>query len=100
MGRVFRSIWKMCPDGTDDAQASPMPVFNLSYAVTANALYGVVAGIRCGDISPFSPQDLPTARFVNCSSLDFQAAEQLSLSVSPDERYVLLAKPDEKGVPI
>ena len=27
--------------------------------------------------------------------LEFQAG--LSLSVSPDERYVLLAKPDEKG---
>ena len=42
-GSVLRSIWKMRPDGTDDAQAWPMPVFYLSYAVTANALYGVVA---------------------------------------------------------
>ena len=43
VGSVLRSIWKMRPDGTDDAQAWPMPVFYLSYAVTANALYGVVA---------------------------------------------------------
>ena len=43
VGSVLRSIWKMRPDGTDDAQAWPMPVFYLSYAVAANALYGVVA---------------------------------------------------------
>jgi len=35
------------------------------------------------------------ARFLKLLKLEFQP--RLGLSVSPDERYVLLAKPDEKG---
>jgi len=44
VGSVLRSIWKMRPDGTDDAQAWPMPVLYLSYAVTANAPTVVAPG--------------------------------------------------------
>jgi hypothetical protein len=90
VGSVLRSIWKMRPDGTDDAQAWPMPVFYLSYAVAANALYGVVARDpvrRYFSVQSIRPSD---GMVYELLKLEFQAG--LSLSVSPDERYLLLAQ--------
>jgi hypothetical protein len=73
-----------------------MPVSYLSYAVTANALYGVVARDpvrrRYFSVQWTRPSDGKVSELLK---LEFQP--RLGLSVSPDERYVLLAKPDEKG---
>ena len=62
--------------------------------MTANALYGVVARdparrfLRSVD----RPSDGKVSELLK---LEFQPRPDLS--VSPDEQYVLLAKPDEKG---
>jgi hypothetical protein len=86
----------MRPDGTDDAQAWPMPLFYLSNAVTANALYGVVARDparrRYFSVHWTRPSDGKAPKLLK---LEFQP--RLGLSVSPAERYVLLAKPDERA---
>ncbi len=93
--QVNGPIRRMHPDGGGDSEVFPLPASYLIYTVTANALYASVAP---GPGRPYpSVQSLRFAdgKISELFKLDF--APGLGLSVSPDERYLLITKPDEKG---
>ncbi|HEV3202532.1 MAG TPA: protein kinase [Bryobacteraceae bacterium] len=93
--QVTGPIRRMHPDGGDDGEVFPLPAYYLAYTVTANAVY---ASVGPGPGRPYpSVQSMRLAggKILEVLKLDFSAG--LGLSVSPDERYLLLTRPDEKG---
>jgi Tol biopolymer transport system component len=86
--------WKIHPDGSEDSQAFAPRTYSLAMAVTSNALYGYTV---TGPPPTYSIQSLRFAdsKISQVLPLDFQPG--LGLSLSPDERYMLLTRPDLKG---
>jgi Tol biopolymer transport system component len=88
-----KPLRKIRSDGGDDGEAIPLPVPSLAYTVTPAGVYFVSR--------PDEGQDsLQMFRFASGKveelvKLDYRPG--IGVSVSPDERYVLLTKPDQSG---
>jgi dipeptidyl aminopeptidase/acylaminoacyl peptidase len=91
----FGPVWKIHPDGSEDSQAFAPRTYSLAMAVTASAFYGsTVTGPQ--PVS-YSIQSLRFADDKISQVLPLDFSPGLGLSLSPDERYLLLTKPDLKG---
>jgi hypothetical protein len=90
----YSPVWKIHPDGSGDSAAFSPRTFGLSMVVTTSALYGVTV---TGSPASYSVQSLHFAdgKISQILALDFSPG--LGLSLTPDERYLLLTKPDLKG---
>jgi len=90
----YTPILKMRPDGSDDSIVFPQPANAPAAGVTPNALYALT---RTSSPPSYSVQALHFAdgKISKLLALDF--APILGLSLTPDERYLLLTKPDQKG---
>ena len=84
---------KIRSDGGDDGEAIPAPVRSLAYTVTPAGVYFVsLPGQDRGSLQMFRFATGKAAELANLDYIPF-----VGLSVSPDERYVLLTKPDQSG---
>jgi Tol biopolymer transport system component len=89
----YSSLRKIRSDGGSDSEAIPLSVGRLAYTVTPAGVYFVPRSSQDG----FSLQmfRFATGKVAELVKLDYLPG--LGLSVSPDERYVLLTKPDQSG---
>jgi dipeptidyl aminopeptidase/acylaminoacyl peptidase len=86
------TIRKIRTDGSNDSEAIPLRVPMLSYTATPTGVYFVVIG---RENSTLQLLRFATGKIVELMKLDYPP--YLGLSVSPDERYVLVTKPDQNG---
>jgi Tol biopolymer transport system component len=90
----YGPVWKIHPDGSGESVAFSPLTRGLSMVVTKSALYGdtVTGAARTHSIQSLHFADGKISQLL---ALDF--APGLGLSLSADERYLLLTKPDLKG---
>ena len=88
------SVWRIHPDGNEDGQVFAPRTYGNAMTVTANGFYGdTMTG------PPFS-DSVQALRFADgkiSQVLPLEFSPGLGLSLTPDERYLLLTKPDLKG---
>jgi len=93
----YGGLRRIRPDGRDDEATSAEGVPLLTYVTTPSGLW--FAASPSQDRPYWSIQhlggDARTPREV--AKLDFPSGANLSLSISPDERYALITKPDLSG---
>jgi eukaryotic-like serine/threonine-protein kinase len=90
----FVPLWKIRPDGSGEATTFPGPATALNMAITRNALYCFNPPGQPGAVS------IQALRFADSKAsqvLSLEFSPGAGLSVSPDERYLLLTRPDLKG---
>jgi dipeptidyl aminopeptidase/acylaminoacyl peptidase len=90
--RIIGPIRKIRTDGSNDSEAIPLPVQMLKYTVKPTGVYFVVNG---RENSTLHLLRFATGKIVKLMKLDYLPL--IGLSVSPDERYVLVTKPDQNG---
>jgi dipeptidyl aminopeptidase/acylaminoacyl peptidase len=94
-GAVSGELRRMHPDGSGDNVVLSLPVLGLAYTVMPSGVYAVV---QRGPSRPyFSVQFLSTAGKLSEVLNPGFAPTTLGLSLTPDERYLLLTHPDDKG---
>jgi WD40 repeat protein len=82
-------------DGAADTEALPLPVSFLAFTVTSKGAYFIAPSQPGRDYSSLRMQRFETGKITELAKLDYDPG--LGLSVSPDERYVLVTKPDQNG---
>jgi Tol biopolymer transport system component/serine/threonine protein kinase len=90
----YSAVWRIHPDGTEDGQVFSARTYSLAMTVTANALYGSTVA---DSPTAFSVQSYRFADGKSSQILPLDFSPAMGLSLSPDERYLLLTKPDLKG---
>ena len=86
-----RGIRRIRPDGAGDSLSVDAPVLRLAYAVTSSGVWFVNGG------SSPTVEVRRSADGRRSVILQLPFEPYLGFSLSPDERYLLLTKPDEKG---
>ena len=81
-------IWKIRPDGTGDSSTKIMPTYVLALTVAQTALYGNSRGVVYS-------MSLDDGKISELLKVGFNPG--MGLSLTPDERYLLLTKPDQAG---
>ena len=81
-------IWKIRPDGTGDSSIETKPTYSLAMTVTQTALYGNGRGVVYS-------MSLSDGKISQLLKIGFGPG--MGLSLTPDERYILLTKPDQAG---
>jgi Tol biopolymer transport system component len=92
--QAYSPVWRIHPDGSEDGQVFSPRTYGNAMAVTANAFYGSTV---TGPPFSYSVQALRFADGKPSQVLPLDCAPGLGLSLTPDERYLLLTKPDLKG---
>jgi Tol biopolymer transport system component len=90
----YSPVWRIHPDGSEDGQVFSPRTYGIAMTVTANAFYGSTV---TGPPISFSVQALRFAEGKPSQVLPLDFSPGMGLSLSPDERYLLLTKPDLKG---
>ena len=88
-----RPLRKIRSDGGEDSEAIPLPVPGLAYTVTPAGVYFVSRLDE--DHNSLQMFRFASGKAAELTKLDYRPG--IGLSVSPDERYVLLTKPDQSG---
>jgi serine/threonine protein kinase len=94
-GAAAGELRRMHPDGSGDSLVLSLPVFPLAYTVMPSGVYAVVQRA--------ASQPYPSVQFLSAAGRVSEvlnpgfAPHALGLSVTPDERYLLLTHPDDKG---
>jgi hypothetical protein len=89
-------IWKIRPDGTGDSECLSLPIYFLGYTLTRSGIYAWVVP-EAGKRPYWSVQMFRLNDGKNVELLRPDFPPGMGLSISPDERYLLLTKPDENG---
>jgi Tol biopolymer transport system component/tRNA A-37 threonylcarbamoyl transferase component Bud32 len=92
--QAYAPVWRIHPDGSEDGQVSSLRTYGNAMAVTANAFYG---STTTGPPFSYSVQALRFADGKTSQVLPLDFSPGLGLSLTPDEHYLLLTKPDLKG---
>jgi hypothetical protein len=88
-------IRRIRTDGRDDSEVVSLPVDGYECAVTAAGLYFVVTSGPGRDYYSLQMLHFATGKVSELLKLDFYPGN--GLSVSADDHYVLLTKPDQNG---
>jgi Tol biopolymer transport system component len=92
--QAYGPVWKIHPDGRDDSAAFSPRTYGLAMAISSHALYGAT---MTGPPASYSVQLLQFADGKISQLLPLDFSPGLGLSLTPDERYLLLTRPDQKG---
>jgi len=90
----YSPVWRIHSDGSEDSQVFSPRTYGNAMAVTPNAFYGCTV---TGPPASYSVQAMRFADGKPSQVLPLDFSPGLGLSLTPDERYLLLTKPDLKG---
>jgi Tol biopolymer transport system component/serine/threonine protein kinase len=94
--QLSSSIRRMRPDGSSDAPVVPDPVIPLTMTIVRGGIYAVVRPDPSRPYWSVQHYTFDGHKISETLKLDF-APGVLGLSLTPDERYLLLTHPDDKG---
>jgi hypothetical protein len=90
------SIFAVAPDGSRDTELVDENVLFMTYATTPTGLWFVPVPTEARPYWAVQVLRFANGNVDEAARLGFRP-DNLNMSVSPDERYVLLAKPDQSG---